>query len=159
MTSPSYFTVIPANVRYDRNLTFFEIVLYGEIVALTNAIGYCFATNDYFMQLFNVSESTIKRSIKKLGILGHLKVVINHLDSHQRKIYLVISSINALGSKMTPPGFKIDTPPGFKIDTHNNTSINNLKDSNTIRTNKSFNQKQKPDINIDWLDDYIRSLQ
>lgn len=155
INNPSYYTVIPSNVRYDRNLTYFEIVLYGEIVSLTNSTGYCFATNAYFQKLFDVSESTIKRSIKKLGLLGHLKIEINQNETQQRKIFIGFD-----------PGFKNDSPrgsiltppPGFKNDTHNNTSINTKFNSNYKPGKKFLKNQNKPDVSIDWLDDYINEL-
>ena len=44
---PNYFAVIPANVRYDNELTEKEKLLYGEITCLSNKEGYCFALNNY----------------------------------------------------------------------------------------------------------------
>jgi len=39
--NPNYYSILPANVRYDKKLTPFEKILYSEIVALTNKDGYC----------------------------------------------------------------------------------------------------------------------
>ena len=44
-TMPSYYIVIPANVRYDKNLSFLEKFLYGEIDVLAREKGHCNATN------------------------------------------------------------------------------------------------------------------
>ncbi len=60
MNNPTYYSVIPANVRYDKRLNANEILLYGEISSLTNAEGFCWASNSYFMSLYQVGESTIK---------------------------------------------------------------------------------------------------
>ena len=43
---PSFDAVIPAYVRYDSNLSNNAKLLYGELRALTNAYGFCWATNE-----------------------------------------------------------------------------------------------------------------
>src|SRR5690625_4213127 len=68
----SYYAIIPANVRYDNNLTDGAKLLYGEITALCNEKGYCWATNDYFSKLYKKDKSTIARWVKQLEQSGHI---------------------------------------------------------------------------------------
>lgn len=63
---PNYYANIPANVRYDSDLTANAKLLYGEITALCNDKGYCWATNDYFSQLYGVSKTSISKWISSL---------------------------------------------------------------------------------------------
>ena len=68
----SYYAVIPATVRYDNNVVPGAKLLYGEITALCNEKGYCWATNDYFSRLYSVSKRTISTWIKSLCDAGHI---------------------------------------------------------------------------------------
>ena len=45
---PTYFAIITADVRYDKNLKANEKLLFAEITALSNTNGYCHASNRYF---------------------------------------------------------------------------------------------------------------
>ena len=45
MEQPSYYSILTANVRYDKELKANEKLLFSEITALSNRNGYCHATN------------------------------------------------------------------------------------------------------------------
>ena len=69
----SYYAIIPANVRYDADLTPNAKLLYGEITALCNEKGYCWAKNKYFAELYSTSEKSITRWIKNLTDKGYIQ--------------------------------------------------------------------------------------
>ena len=71
----SYYAIIPANVRYDEELTDKAKLLYGEITALSNKEGYCFATNKYFANLYKRTNRAIQNAISKLQENGYINVV------------------------------------------------------------------------------------
>lgn len=72
MDSPGYYAVIPATVRYDTTLSANTKLLYGEITSLCNEKGYCYATNNYFADLYGVSKISISRWIKQLIDQGYI---------------------------------------------------------------------------------------
>lgn len=88
----AYYAIIPANVRYDKDLTANAKLLYGEITALCNVKGYCWATNNYFADLYGVSKNTISVWINNLVKKGYLisefkyKPGTNEIDKRYLKI-------------------------------------------------------------------------
>ena len=68
----SYYAIIPANVRYDNDLTPNAKLLYGEITALCNEKGYCWASNEYFAELYKTSTRTVSRWIQQLTSKGYV---------------------------------------------------------------------------------------
>ena len=61
---PNYYAILPAFVRYDKDLPANARLLYGELTALTNKKGYCFASNNYFAPLYGVTTQEISKWIK-----------------------------------------------------------------------------------------------
>ena len=118
---PNYYAIIPATVRYDNDLTPNAKLLYGEITALSNKEGYCYASNTYFAELYGVSNRTIIRMLNNLVNKGYLeKTNIYKKDTKeviQRRIYLV-KNISLPSDKNVTGGIDINV-------TDNNTSINN----------------------------------
>lgn len=72
MDNPGYYAVIPATVRYDTTLSANTKLLYGEITSLCNEKGYCYATNNYFADLYGVNKVSISRWIKQLIDQGYI---------------------------------------------------------------------------------------
>lgn len=168
----NYYAVIPATVRYDKDLTANAKLLYGEITALCNEKGYCWATNDYFAQLYQVDKKTISRWIVSLIEKGYLKSTIIYKDGTKEILnrYLQICG---------DPMDKIVDTPMDKIVEDNNTYINNTynKKENIIKekrecygeykriklTKKEYEKliddygKEKIDNQIKLLDEYIES--
>ena len=72
--NPTYYAVIPANVRYDNKLSSSEKLFYGEITALSSKTGECWASNSYFSKLYEVSAPTISAWVGKLKSSGYINV-------------------------------------------------------------------------------------
>ena len=60
-------------------------LVYGVIKALTNNLGYCYASNDYISQKVNLSKRTITKSISNLRKANYIRV---ETINYQRNIYL-----------------------------------------------------------------------
>jgi len=71
---PSYYAVIPSDVRYDPELRPNEKLMYGEISALSSAEGVCWASNSYFAKLYGVSNQAVSKWIKNLASRGYITV-------------------------------------------------------------------------------------
>ena len=88
----SYYAIIPANVRYDPDLTPNAKLLYGEITALANEKGFCWATNDYFAKLYKVTPRTITGLINNLRTKNYIRCELvykpNSKEIEQRRIYI-----------------------------------------------------------------------
>jgi len=87
-----YYAIIPATVRYDKSLSPNAKLLYGEITALCNQAGYCWASNNYFAELYDVQRSSISNWIKALSNAGYIKVEYVYADGkpniEKRKIFI-----------------------------------------------------------------------
>lgn len=88
----SYYSVLPATVRYDPDLKPAEKLLYSEVTALANKNGYCFAQNKYFADLYNVTNGTVSKWFSHLQKLGYINIEIKRNEKQEilaRHIYIV----------------------------------------------------------------------
>lgn len=146
MEQKSYYAIIPANVRYDSNLRDKAKLLYGEITALCNERGYCWATNEYFAKLYKVNKTTISKLIKNLIDSGYIKSQIIYKEGTKEidKRYLLLSQ----------EGIDQNDNRGIvQKSKENNTSINitknNMKEEEIDEINKLFNSFLEESYEID----------
>jgi len=124
---PSYYGILPANVRYDKRLKPMSRIMYAEITALSNKWGYCTANNRYFADLYEVSTATVSRWFSQLVKLGYVKIDIDKAKGNERKIYPYDQNVKTYKQKdQNPIDKKIKTPIDEKI-IYNNTSINTTR--------------------------------
>ena len=69
---PSYYAIIPAEVRYSKKLTPNAKLLYAEITALCNMNGKCTASTEYFCRLYEVSRGAVQNWLKMLDDNGYI---------------------------------------------------------------------------------------
>jgi hypothetical protein len=153
---PSYFSILPANVRYDSRLRPNEKLLYSEITALSNKYGYCTASNKYFANVYDVSTRAIKKWITDLERLNYITKQITRDEKTkqvlERKIYIVN---NYPSEQKVPRGREQKfQPPSEQMCPVNNTRyINNT--SNNIYSRAEHDRAHK--IPYDEIIKYLNS--
>jgi len=115
-TEPSYYGILPANVRYDNRLKPMEKILYCEISALSNKTGECWSTNKYFADLYDVTTVTVSTWVSDLVKLGYINRRIKYAENSKQIIGRYLSILSG-GIKEN-----INTPLKEKVK-DNNTSI------------------------------------
>lgn len=93
MERPNYYAILPANIRYDKRLSANAKLLYCEISALANVKGYCYASNNYFSELFSVDSRSVQRWLYNLKDYGYITMDFDdNKDLRTRKIFIVKES-------------------------------------------------------------------
>jgi hypothetical protein len=121
----NYYAIIPANVRYDKELSPNAKLLYGEITALCNEKGFCWASNSYFSELYSVSKVSISKWVNQLVARGYLSSDLQYKEGTKEILSRYIRIVN------DPIKEKFDTPIKEKFKdniTSLNTTSNNTKD-------------------------------
>lgn len=143
----SYYAIIPANVRYDKDLAPNAKLLYGEITALCNEKGYCWASNQYFAELYGVSVLSVKRWVNSLVNKGYVYRTLTYKPNSKevdKRILSIDSGIKidtTSVQKCYDPSIKNDTSSSIKNDTDNNTSINNTFNNTNIYKEKNIKKE------------------
>ena len=114
---PSYYAIIPAEVRY-ADITANAKLLYGEITALCSKEGFCWASNQYFADLYGVNKTTISEWIAVLKSKGFIDSVVENLNERR------ITIRGGIGKKPKGASGKAEGGASGKAE-HINTSINN----------------------------------
>lgn len=149
---PSYYSIIPAKVRYDARISGFDMVLFSELTAMSTVHGYAEVSNAYLCSLYSKAVSTITESLAKLARCGHITLQINKEMGNARRIYVV-----------TPP-LPENRDRGIPDNRYTSVSLQetsfNKETSNKkgLATRKSSSKNERPDVVIDWLDDYIKNI-
>lgn len=103
---PNYYAILPANVRYDKRLSANAKLLYCEISALANVKGYCYASNNYFSELFSVDSRSVQRWLYNLKDYGYITMDFDNKDLRTRKIFIVKESSNIQADEIIQNTFK-----------------------------------------------------
>lgn len=119
----NYYAIIPATVRYNKDLKPNEKLLYGEITALANSKGFCFASNRYFAELYKVTIHTVSQWISHLEKLGYVNIELIKDDKKEIKERRIYISDTPYIQKDTYPYVLKSTYPIYKKVQDNNINI------------------------------------
>lgn len=155
---PGYYAVIPANVRYDSNLPGNAKLLYGEITALSNAYGYCFASNEYFAALYGVDERTIRRWLAALEERNYIfrEVQVDEKTGLKKRIIrlcdsVLLAAVQGGGQKCPQGGTKMSE--GADSNVRYNNTLNNTPNIYSARAKKTdFRNFDQREYNYDELE-------
>lgn len=151
---PNYYAITPADVRYDERLQMGARFLYGEITALSNKKGYCWAGDQYFANLYKVTKTTVQRWLRSLEDNGYIKRSVKCKDGTKEieRRYIKISKDDVpencnvythLQKCNTPTHINVSTPTHINVR-DNTTSINNINTRalSTLDSDENLFQKE-----------------
>lgn len=150
---PSYFSVLPADVRYDQTISANAKLVYSEISALIGPEGFCYASNAFLADNYGFTEEAVSRMITKLIKAGY---IIRELDKDasgqiiRRRLYLRASVPDGRG--IDP---KINTPQPKNQEGIDQT-IKGTKLSNTISSTRTRGKNQNHTLTDEQMAQAIR---
>lgn len=141
---PNYYAIIPAEVRYDKDLRASEKLIYGEITSLTYKTGECWASNNYFAKLYETTPQAISKWILDLEKKGYLSIKYEMNGKECKKRIIKVSTNIDRGINKYLEGYQ------QKIK-ENNTSINNTSIKENIKR-KYFDDEELNNLFNDFLE-------
>jgi DNA-binding transcriptional regulator YhcF (GntR family) len=124
---PNYYGIIPADVRYCCKICANSKLLYSELTALTNKEGYCYASNNYFAELYNVHKNTVSKWFSLLEKNGFIRMEVK--ENYRRKVWI--------NEKLKGGNSKAERGDKRKAE-DNSTSNNNKKEYYTDEMKELF---------------------
>lgn len=137
---PNYYSILTADVRYDKELKANEKLLFSEITALANKYGYCTASNGYLADLYGVKKTTISHWLIHLKEKNYISIEIERNDKKEivsRKIYPISTPIAQKSNRYSTN----EQDPIAQKSKENITSINNINISD--KDNSESNNKNR----------------
>ncbi len=146
---PNFYAIIPATVRYCKELEPMARLLYGEITALASREGYCWASNGYFSDLYDVDDRTIRRWINSLKENNFIVVEIEKEGFHTtRKIWISPEIQNSFARGQKCPDGRTKMSGGEDknvrhINTPSNTDEKTVCPSGAVAPSESLKKVEK----------------
>lgn len=158
---PNYYAIIPANVRYNVNLNSSQKLFYGEITTLTQKTGECWASNNYFSNLYNVRPSLISNWLRALE---KENLIVVEYEKKGKEITKRI--IRLVGTQNIEYVFN-KSEEGIQNIEPNNTSINNTSKKEiykerfvkpTLEEVKEYCLERNNNIDAQYFIDYYTKI-
>lgn len=145
----SYYAVMTAEVRYDKELCPNAKLLYAEITALSNTKGYCWATNRYFAELYKVHKNTISKWVSLLAKKQYIILQTIEIDyKYERRIYLNEKMNLPKPKNVGDVNQKVDPPKPKDVgDINKKVDIPKSKDGHNTKHNTKSNIKKNNKYN------------
>ena len=165
MENKSYYAVIPATVRYDERLKLLSRMLYGEITALCNDKGYCWASNSYFAELYGMSIKSISRAVSELKDCGYINVELQFKENKEvdKRIIRISNPMDKIVAT-----YGQNCPGGMDKNVQDNITLNNTSNIRETKKKKSFTpptleevkaycEERKNNVDYKYFYDYYSS--
>ena len=147
MNSKGYYAIIPASVRYDVRLTANAKLLYGEITALCNDKGYCWARNAYFADLYGKTETSVSQWISSLVDCGYITRQLQYKEGTKQIQSRYLKLVDYPTQEILPTSLRklkegtqenlIPSPRKLNDPTQENLIVNNtINNTSNITVNK-----------------------
>ncbi len=146
--------ILPRKVMLDKDLCAGAKLLYTEVSSLCAERGYCWASNKYLANKFNVNTATISQWLTQL----EKYLFYENRTSNKRKIYAHILTNKPLAFSNSKSNLqenlKVNLQENLKVNLqenliHNNINNNNIKSNKNppkAEYQKNSENKQKPEI-------------
>ena len=96
------FIVVPNKILHCKKLTQGAKLLMGVIIKLCSSKGYCWASNDYLAEIFDVNRMTISRWVKSLKNNGFIKCKIyENYENYRRNIRISKSLLSNIQKSLS----------------------------------------------------------
>ncbi len=141
MIKPNYYAIIPAEVRYSKQLTPNAKLLYAEITALCNLNGKCTASTEYFCKLYEVSRVSIQKWLKVLEKYNYIKRTNIYKEGSKEILTRYITLVNSPSKEMFTPSSKEKLTDNTNTKVYNNNNI-------TYNNKERFKKPTLEEVNI-----------
>ena len=136
-----YYGILPAEVRYDKELPANAKLLFVEVTSLCRLQGYCWATNAYFADLLGATERTVTRWVKILCDKGYCFTTTKTFrwqDGTVKKVRYICLSKKAADDLKALSQEDILSRHHIDISVQNHIDTNVLYNKNNNELNKSL---------------------